>query len=101
MIQDEAFRCKEITERLLDFSRLGDVEHQETDLRGTGPRRASTWSVTWASTARNRSNSRCDETVLAWVNAQEMKQVVLEPDHQRAGKPRPGRDGPGQAAAPK
>jgi two-component system, NtrC family, sensor kinase len=31
-IQDEAFRCKEITERLLDFSRLGDMEKQETDL---------------------------------------------------------------------
>ena len=25
MIQNEAFRCKEITEKLLDFSRLGDV----------------------------------------------------------------------------
>ncbi|MCA9197374.1 MAG: HAMP domain-containing histidine kinase [Planctomycetales bacterium] len=32
MIQDEAFRCKQITERLLDFSRLGDVEKQTTDL---------------------------------------------------------------------
>ena len=27
-IQDEAFRCKGITEKLLDFSRLGDVEKQ-------------------------------------------------------------------------
>ncbi len=33
MIQDEAFRCKEITERLLDFSRMGDVKRQTTDLR--------------------------------------------------------------------
>ncbi|HEV2970157.1 MAG TPA: HAMP domain-containing sensor histidine kinase [Pirellulales bacterium] len=33
MIQTEAFRCKEITEKLLDFSRLGDVQHQTTDLR--------------------------------------------------------------------
>ncbi len=32
MIQTEAFRCKEITEKLLDFSRLGDVQHQPTDL---------------------------------------------------------------------
>ena len=31
-IQDEAFRCKGITEKLLDFSRLGDVEKQETNL---------------------------------------------------------------------
>jgi two-component system, NtrC family, sensor kinase len=33
MIQDEAFRCKEITERLLDFSRIGEVKRQSTDLR--------------------------------------------------------------------
>lgn len=32
MIQEEAFRCKEITEGLLDFSRLGHVERQPTDL---------------------------------------------------------------------
>lgn len=31
-IQDEAFRCKGITERLLDFSRMGDIEKQQTDL---------------------------------------------------------------------
>ena len=33
MIQTEAFRCKEITEKLLDFSRIGDVKRQNTDLR--------------------------------------------------------------------
>jgi two-component system, NtrC family, sensor kinase len=33
MIQTEAFRCKGITERLLDFSRMGDVTRQNTDLR--------------------------------------------------------------------
>jgi signal transduction histidine kinase len=33
MIQNEAFRCKGITERLLDFSRMGDVTRQDTDLR--------------------------------------------------------------------
>ncbi len=33
MMQDEAFRCKEITEKLLDFSRMGDVRHQRTELR--------------------------------------------------------------------
>lgn len=32
MIQSEAFRCKEITERLLDFSRLGDSRRQDVDL---------------------------------------------------------------------
>lgn len=32
-IQDEAFRCKEITEKLLDFSRLGEVKRQPAELR--------------------------------------------------------------------
>ena len=31
-IQDEAFRCKGITDKLLDFSRLGDMEKHETNL---------------------------------------------------------------------
>jgi two-component system, NtrC family, sensor kinase len=33
MIQKEAFRCKQITEKLLDFSRTGDPERHLTDLR--------------------------------------------------------------------
>jgi signal transduction histidine kinase len=33
MIQEQAFRCKGITERLLDFSRMGDVERHDADLR--------------------------------------------------------------------
>lgn len=33
MIQNEAFRCKGITEKLLDFSRMGDVKRQATELR--------------------------------------------------------------------
>lgn len=32
MIQDEAFRCKGITEKLLDFSRMGEVKRQPTEL---------------------------------------------------------------------
>ena len=32
MIQSEAFRCKEITEKLLDFSRVGQTERQDTEL---------------------------------------------------------------------
>ena len=32
MIQSEAFRCKDITEKLLDFSRIGPVKRQHTDL---------------------------------------------------------------------
>jgi signal transduction histidine kinase len=33
MIQKEAFRCKQITEKLLDFSRIGDSERHHADLR--------------------------------------------------------------------
>lgn len=33
MIQEEAFRCKGITERLLDFSRIGEVRRQPTEMR--------------------------------------------------------------------
>ena len=33
MIQSEAFRCKGITEKLLDFSRIGPPKRQLTDLR--------------------------------------------------------------------
>jgi signal transduction histidine kinase len=33
MIQKEAFRCKQITEKLLDFSRMGDPERHHADLR--------------------------------------------------------------------
>jgi signal transduction histidine kinase len=33
MIQKEAFRCKQITEKLLDFSRMGDSERHHADVR--------------------------------------------------------------------
>ncbi len=33
MIQKEAFRCKQITEKLLDFARMGDSQRIHTDLR--------------------------------------------------------------------
>lgn len=33
MIQREAFRCKQITEKLLDFARMGDSQRHNTDFR--------------------------------------------------------------------
>src|SRR5262249_21705486 len=33
MISKEAFRCKDITDKLLDFSRVGDVKRRPEDLR--------------------------------------------------------------------
>ncbi|MBC7856707.1 MAG: HAMP domain-containing protein, partial [Pirellulaceae bacterium] len=75
-IQDEAFRCKGITERLLDFSRLGDVKKQPTDLREL--------VIGVVEMVRHIGDYRekkvefqCSQHVVAPVNAQEMKQVVL------------------------
>jgi signal transduction histidine kinase len=76
MIQDEAFRCKKITERLLEFSRGGDHRREPTDL---GELIQSVLDV-----VQHLENSRGKQIVfaptgplLAWVNAQEIKSVVL------------------------
>ncbi len=76
-IQDEAFRCKGITERLLDFSRLGQAERkQSVDMaelvedviamvRHLGQYRA------------HRIVFEPSGDATAWASPQEMKQVVL------------------------
>lgn len=75
-IQEEAFRCKGITDRLLDFSREGNHERQLTDLaelvegvidmvRHLGKYREKEIVV------------NCHQPVFAPVDPQEMKQVVL------------------------
>lgn len=76
MIQDEAFRCKAITERLLDFSRLGDLEKHPTDLdelvQGV---------VDMVRHVGNYKHKQVEfhatGPIVAPVNAQEIKQVVL------------------------
>jgi signal transduction histidine kinase len=77
-IQDEAFRCKGITERLLDFSRLGTSQRkQSTDMneivedvvemvRHLGPYRSQKVEFELA-----------DQPAIAWACPQEMTQVVL------------------------
>lgn len=75
-IQDEAFRCKGITERLLDFSRVGDLARQETDLREVV--QSVIDMVKHLGKHRQKSiEFACDEPVVVRVNSQEMKQVVL------------------------
>jgi two-component system, NtrC family, sensor kinase len=75
-IQDEAFRCKGITERLLDYSRLGDMERVSTDLcelvqgviemvRHLGRYR------------QKEIRFQCQRPVIARIGPQEIKQVVL------------------------
>ncbi len=82
MIQEEAFRCKNITERLLEFSRTGERRREETDL---GVLVQSVLDLT-----RHLQNCRGKDLelrvstdrvpggrILAAVNAEEIKSVVL------------------------
>ncbi len=76
MMQTEAFRCKTITGRLLDFSRLGDIEKQEVDLSELV--QGVIDMVRHLGTYKHKQISfNCHASVLVPVNAQEMKQVVL------------------------
>lgn len=76
MIQNEAFRCKGITERLLDFSRMGDVEHHHADLR-----ELVQGVIDMVAHLGRYHDKRVEfapgPSVVAPVNAQEMKQVIL------------------------
>ncbi len=76
MIQDEAFRCKGITERLLDFSRMGDVTRQNTDLR-----ELVQGVIDMVGHLGRYSDKVIElapgEPIIAPVNPQECKQVVL------------------------
>ena len=76
MIQQEAFRCKEITGKLLEFSRVGDRRREPTDLAGL------IQSV--LEIAQHLQNCRGKRIVfqpyaqvVAGVNAQDIKSVVL------------------------
>jgi signal transduction histidine kinase len=76
MIQEEAFRCKAITERLLDFSRVGDIQRVRTDLAGLI--QAVVEMVRHIGKYRNKTIAFNPRTaVLADVDPQEIKQVVL------------------------
>jgi signal transduction histidine kinase len=76
-IQEEAFRCKGITERLLDFSRLGQAERKQTiDM--------SEIVEDVIAMVRHLGQYRNHKIVytpsadaFAWASPQEMKQVVL------------------------
>ncbi|MCA9171326.1 MAG: HAMP domain-containing histidine kinase, partial [Planctomycetales bacterium] len=76
-IQDEAFRCKGITERLLDFSRLGESQRkQETDIHQSITDVVAL--VKHLGQYRNRTlDFRGATDVMAWVSPTEFKQVIL------------------------
>ncbi|HEY7331118.1 MAG TPA: ATP-binding protein [Gemmataceae bacterium] len=83
MIQEEAFRCKNITERLLAFSRPGERRREKTDLRELVqlvldvtqhlPNHRGKEIKFEMSADRLASG----ETIAAWVNSEEIKSVVL------------------------
>jgi signal transduction histidine kinase len=76
MIQDEAFRCKGITGKLLDFSRLGDVKRQPAELRDVV--QGVIDMVGHLGKYQGKQIAFMPgEPVVAEVNAQEIKQVVL------------------------
>jgi signal transduction histidine kinase len=75
-IQEEAYRCKGITERLLDFSRLGDVERTQVDiceLVNDVVAMVGTLGKYRCKTLR----ADCSGTILALVNGQQIRQVAL------------------------
>jgi len=75
-IQDEAFRCKGITEKLLDFSRLGDVEKHDANL-GELVQGVIDMVKHLGTYRQKKIEFACNEYVHAPINAQEIKQVVL------------------------
>ena len=76
MIQNEAFRCKGITERLLDFSRTSDAARQNVDLR-----QLVRGVIDVVAHLGRHQDKRIElapgEPVIAAVKPQEIKQVVL------------------------
>lgn len=75
-IQEEAFRCKGITERLLDYSRKGTSERSKQDL---GELAAGVIEMVqhMARSQKKTLRLECNEPVIAHVNGQEIKQVIL------------------------
>ena len=76
MIQEEAFRCKNITEKLLDFSRCNDIKRERTELAGLIQGVVDMIRHIGKYTGKNII-FHPREAVMAYVDAQEIKQVVL------------------------
>ena len=76
MVQEEAFRCKSITEKLLDFSRCGEIQRERTDLAGL-IQGVVEMIRHMGKYRQKRIVFIPREAVLAHVDGQEIKQVVL------------------------
>lgn len=78
-IQSEAFRCKSITEKMLSFSRLGNVERTETDM-GVLVRDVAEMVGTVGKYRCKHLRVHCNDqvaAVFAYANPPEMRQVIL------------------------
>ncbi len=75
-IQDEAYRCKGITTRLLDFSRMGDCVRTQVDLCEL-IRDVVAMVSTLGKYRCKTVRTHCDGTITAHVNGQEIRQVML------------------------
>ncbi|MBV8608197.1 MAG: histidine kinase, partial [Singulisphaera sp.] len=76
MIQEEAFRCKSITEKLLDFSRCAEIQRERTDLAGLI--QGVVEMIRHMGKYRGKQIVfQPKEAVMAHVDSQEIKQVVL------------------------
>jgi signal transduction histidine kinase len=76
MIQEEAFRCKGITEKLLDFSRCNAIQRQRTDLVELV--QGVVEMICHMGKYRSKTiQFQPREAVFAHVDPQEIKQVVL------------------------
>jgi len=76
MIQREAFRCKQITEKLLDFARMGDSQRHNTELRDLVE--GVIEMVQHLGKYQDKKlELAAGDPVIVQVNAQEFKQVVL------------------------
>ncbi len=76
MIQEEAFRCKRITEKLLDFSRCSEIQRERTDLVGL-VQEVVEMILHMGKYRGKQIVFQPRESVMAHVDGQEIKQVVL------------------------
>ncbi|HWY87182.1 MAG TPA: ATP-binding protein [Gemmataceae bacterium] len=76
MIQDEAFRCKTITRKLLEFSRGGERRREQTDL-GELIQVVLDMVQHLPSAKGKQVAFEPAEKITIWVNGQEIQQVLL------------------------
>lgn len=75
-IQEEAFRCKGITDRLLDFSRMSEVRREPTDLAKLVKDVAGLVGKVGEFRCKTII-THCEQSVVAEVSAHQIRQVVL------------------------